>query len=557
MSPVEKEEQTDFMHCENESQSRLTRQPSIPPFDNVVDEYLERETNRKVVDYLREFLKVNNRCYNGHGSNECKSVFGVVSQGEVKPYEEDSRPFTTTLRGHEMLLEHLENGSNGLNFQALIAENICPYSICLFGMKFDIKPRFWATHFEKSYQTQREDVDLWLSPLPSSAPESDPESVNIQYLEPRELIQLPHPFESLDTIQTVPRPLTHYQNYAIERSGGKHYAHKVNRDVQILPGRNQARVQRDGVKPELPVALIPGPLSVWTRESERRPGTDFMVILIDPKPSGLEMKANFHLDSSPNMEAQTPTERMANYLSNCHTKGESITKHAYHSIGNMISKQWQVVQGYMLRDLHRIQLRLEDIPTFDVAERMLKDLFTHRQNCTQYNKLLEETKKEFEEWGFDKDNIVIRDLRSLQQGFGQISATIGKNVNLLTGLTAIKEARQGLEENHGITTLTQVATIYLPFSTVAAVLSMPGSYAPGQGMFWVYWVASVILAAFVIATLVLYRPLTRWIKPKKHDKEEKRSLGKNDLGMAKRRQTDEELGIVEGVSFKLAQRFLP
>ncbi|KAI0600677.1 hypothetical protein F4775DRAFT_590233 [Biscogniauxia sp. FL1348] len=49
----------------------------------------------------------------------------------------------------------------------------------------------------------------------------------------------------------------------------------------------------------------------------------------------------------------------------------------------MISKQWQLVHGYISPDFHRIETKQHDNPDFAVAERMLKDLFYHRQSCVQ------------------------------------------------------------------------------------------------------------------------------------------------------------------------------
>ncbi|EMR61618.1 putative cysteine protease domain-containing protein [Eutypa lata UCREL1] len=210
----------------------------------------------------------------------------------------------------------------------------------------------------------------------------------------------------------------------------------------------------------------------------------------------------------------------------------------------MISKQWQLVHGYSIivsRDVHLIQRKLEIIPNFDVAEKLLEDLFRHRQNCARYEKQLHDTMEEFKQSLGREDLPVIYDLEAIREGFHQLSRATERNINLLTDLTAIKEAQQGLDENHGITKLTHIATIYLPFSTVAAVLAMPDSFAPGANRFWVYWVASMILAAFVIMAVLLYKPAQSFLK---------RSQGREDD------QAEIEIGVSEK-SGGLVSRLIP
>ena len=175
------------------------------------------------------------------------------------------------------------------------------------------------------------------------------------------------------------------------------------------------------------------------------------------------------------------------------------------------------------RDLDLIKRKLEVIPSFDTAEKILGDMFRHRQNCTQYNKQLTETMAEFKELmrsfhksTMDRPELAISpgasddDFKRLKCGFQQLSEATDRNIKLLTDLTAIKEAQQGLDENHGITRLTHIATLYLPFSTVAAVLAMPDGFAPGARRFWVYWVASAALSVLILVLVVMHRPLQSW-----------------------------------------------
>ncbi len=107
------------------------------PFRDIVDEYLQKETNRKVVHYLKDFLEVNDRCKDG--LETCKSVFNVVSQYRTGSSGEYT-PTQFNLRGHEELQKYLEGvgpENTSLSFCGFIAENICPYSMCLLGALFE------------------------------------------------------------------------------------------------------------------------------------------------------------------------------------------------------------------------------------------------------------------------------------------------------------------------------------------------------------------------------------------------------------------------------------
>jgi len=94
------------------------------------------------------------------------------------------------------------------------------------------------------------------------------------------------------------------------------------------------------------------------------------------------------------------------------------------------------------------------------------------------------------------------DLSNLLARFRETNERVDKNLNLLTSLIAIGAGKHNLEENHGVVRLTVLATIFLPFSTIATVLSMQGNFAPGAGEFWIYWVAAFCLVTLVAAVFL-------------------------------------------------------
>ncbi|RYP73602.1 hypothetical protein DL771_003490 [Monosporascus sp. 5C6A] len=140
----------------NTSLSRRVHQNASCLFYGMTSKYLEGETKGKFVDYLRESLHVNSNCTDKGGG--CSAVFKVMAQSVSGPPNEEMR------LGHEKLEQYIRDyvssrKNRQLSFCALIAENRCPYSTCLLRTELQVKPGFWATHFEKSYLSQLEDVD--------------------------------------------------------------------------------------------------------------------------------------------------------------------------------------------------------------------------------------------------------------------------------------------------------------------------------------------------------------------------------------------------------------
>ena len=228
---------------------------------------------------------------------------------------------------------------------------------------FSIKPRFWATHFEKSYHTQEADVDRWLLPLPSTSRERDVDSFNVQYVEPREVDPSSLPSNTMDTIGRAVRPLDGYKNYSDDtnqdKNGGlnkqlsnKTYSARVNREMQFLPPRPPATGLSGEEESKYPVAFIPGPLSV--KRSESAGGATVMVVLIDPHPNRPVILANSHLDKDidkdmdheDELSVRKPRQRMSHFLSQLDDKTENVEENAYRNIGQMIARQWQLVHGY-------------------------------------------------------------------------------------------------------------------------------------------------------------------------------------------------------------------
>ncbi|PMD18541.1 hypothetical protein NA56DRAFT_691016 [Hyaloscypha hepaticicola] len=161
-----------------------------------------------------------------------------------------------------------------------------------------------------------------------------------------------------------------------------------------------------------------------------------------------------------------------------------------------------------------IEYKLErEEPSFLDLELYLKELYIHRRRITRYLELISETKDQCvkrgprawpqdptSELGVEQARDWEDDFGNLQAWFNATSQRMEKNIRLLTALVAIGDGKQSLTENHGIARLSLLAMVFLPFSSVATILGIQGSFAPGEGKFWLFWVVAIILTTFVVVS---------------------------------------------------------
>ena len=184
----------------------------------------------------------------------------------------------------------------------------------------------------------------------------------------------------------------------------------------------------------------------------------------------------------------------------------------------IVASNWVDVIEYVNREMATIEYILEkEEPGFRDLEVYLKDLYIYRRRCTKYHELITQARQQCstrgqQNWPHDSQSALAgQDAGDMEGDFvflqAKTQATAGrieKNINLLTALVAIGEGKQALDENHGVARLNLLAMFFLPFSTVATILSMQGNYAPGAGAFWVFWAVAIPFTAFIVGISALY-----------------------------------------------------
>jgi hypothetical protein len=191
----------------------------------------------------------------------------------------------------------------------------------------------------------------------------------------------------------------------------------------------------------------------------------------------------------------------------------------------LVASSWMVVNEYLNREFSTIEHMLEKQEAgIRDLEAHLKSLYVYRRRCLMYHKLISEAREQCQKRGkqswhkHSKSDAAIENANDLQEDFAFLQRKMQdtglrteKNINLLTALVAIGENKQGIVENHAVARITLVAMVFLPFSTVAAILGMPGNFAPGSDYFWVFWAVVLPLTALIIGSFALYDGFRRYM----------------------------------------------
>lgn len=192
----------------------------------------------------------------------------------------------------------------------------------------------------------------------------------------------------------------------------------------------------------------------------------------------------------------------------------------------LAASNWMVINEYVNREITTIEYKLErEEHGFRDLEAYLKELFIHRRRITRYIELIDETKEQCmkrgpRSWSQDSTSEFCAqqardwedDFVNIHAWFHATSQRIEKIIRLLTALVAIGEGKQSLVENHGIARLSLLAMVFLPFSSVATILGIQGSFAPGEGKFWLFWVVAIVLTTFVVGIFLLYDRIVLCLK---------------------------------------------
>jgi hypothetical protein len=431
-----------------------------------------------------------------------------------------------------------------------VIENICPRTMSFIGGSLDIDPQFFADHLNNTSWYRIADVENRLTALPSVQKLQD--FLQLRFIEIRTV--LPCLDSSTGTFgkekeaDAAQDPWSDVQSFVVPDKTATTIPRKAGK---LAPRRTQQGHNFDLLLCTRQV------VSVWFQE--KKPGEEGWigihqittktkkitnassgVILLDPpfkmpggdsvlkipeyrsfwrRPSLREPSAKVALTNE--SYHKTLIEHIKAKFEGSQSLLEEVRAEPFFILGDLyrlVASHWIVVNEYINRELSTIEYIIEkEEPSFRDLEIYLKEVYVYRRRCTKYHELITLAKNQCNQrgqkcWPHKKGSgFAVENSENLEEDFAYLQdktmSTVQrtqKTINLLTALVAIGEGKQGLEENHGIARLSLLATIFLPFSTIATILGMQGNYAPGSGGFWLFWTVAIPLTALIVALFILY-----------------------------------------------------
>lgn len=200
-----------------------------------------------------------------------------------------------------------------------------------------------------------------------------------------------------------------------------------------------------------------------------------------------------------------------------------------HDLYRMISSEWIAVNMYIERDLNTIEWRLEidKQATLEAFESLLNKLFIMRRRITKYESLVNEQLQSCRSccpisWrsspassntssnliasttsqmncALSSDKVIYaieNDFKQVQQLIHRNTNRIMQSVALITSLMSVREGKTSIAQNQRFGFLTVLATLFLPFNTVATIVAIQTDYGPTGDNFWIFWAWLVGLASY-------------------------------------------------------------
>ena len=214
---------------------------------------------------------------------------------------------------------------------------------------------------------------------------------------------------------------------------------------------------------------------------------------------------------------------------NCLRQDENLNKGGIPSpfvllkdLYRIIASEWIVVNTCWERELNTIEWHLErEEPRLEHLDRYLKSLFISRRRITLYETLVQDQLSACRVHGRkfwdkssnpDESEAVADTVDTLEMDFEFVAnllqrnaERVARNINLLTALISVEESRVGIAKSKSLEALTVAATVFLPFTLVASIMSMNGAFAPGQVKHWVFWAFSIPISLIVVTFHLIYR----------------------------------------------------
>lgn len=154
---------------------------------------------------------------------------------------------------------------------------------------------------------------------------------------------------------------------------------------------------------------------------------------------------------------------------------------------------------YSLQDVHKRPLESDIVD----LQRWRRRLTQSRQKLNLLSQFITYWKKdEVEKQPWD---MLLLDIDSILSKLEHYGHSMEQVVPVATGMVQLLDARESARQAANVTTLTYIATVFVPMSWVAGLFSMSDRFLPGGDKFWVY--VSTAFPLSLVALLVSFIPL--------------------------------------------------
>lgn len=151
---------------------------------------------------------------------------------------------------------------------------------------------------------------------------------------------------------------------------------------------------------------------------------------------------------------------------------------------------------YSLQDVHKRPLESDIVD----LQRWRRRITQSRQKLGLLSQFITYWKKdEVDKHPWDMLLLDIDSIISKLQHYGHSMEQV---VPVATGMVQLLDARESARQAANVTTLTYIATVFVPLSWVAGLFSMSGRFLPGGDRFWVYVSTAFPLSLFVLLVSV-------------------------------------------------------
>lgn len=152
---------------------------------------------------------------------------------------------------------------------------------------------------------------------------------------------------------------------------------------------------------------------------------------------------------------------------------------------------------YSLQKVHKRPLESEIVD----LQRWRRRITQSRQNLSFLSQFITYWRKdEVDKQPWDMVLLDIDFIISKLQHYGNSMETV---VPVATSMVQLLDARESARQAANVTTLTYIATVFVPLSWISGLFSMSNGFLPGGDKFWVYLAAALPLSLVVLLVSIL------------------------------------------------------